>query len=104
MSYESYCHDQGIDCARRAGLARSPDVATYWRSLGFRWLRLAEQAQITGGAFCCNALGRDWHKTSDHNSIVDGRLRGEADMQWPVKLRWQPSPPQLMEGQRVNRA
>src|SRR5258705_8504250 len=53
------------------------DVVTYWRSLGFRWLRLAEQAQITGGAFCCNALGRDWHKASAHNSIVDGRLRAE---------------------------
>ena len=50
MSYESYCRDQGIDCARRARLARSSEVATYWRSLGFRWLRLAEQAQITGGA------------------------------------------------------
>ena len=50
MSYESYCRDQGTDCARRARLVRSLEVATYWRSLGFRWLRLAEQAQITGGA------------------------------------------------------
>jgi len=50
-SYASYCQDQGIDCARRARLARSPEIATYWRSLGFRWLRLAEQAEGTGGAF-----------------------------------------------------
>jgi len=49
-SYASYCQDQGIDCARRARLARSPEVATYWRSLGFRWLRLAEQSEGTGGA------------------------------------------------------
>jgi hypothetical protein len=49
-SYASYCEDQGIDCARRARLARSLEVATYWRSLGFRWLRLAEQTQRTGGA------------------------------------------------------
>jgi hypothetical protein len=49
-SYASYCQGQGIDCARRAGLARSPEVATYWRSLGIRWLRLAEQSERTGGA------------------------------------------------------
>jgi hypothetical protein len=48
-SYARYCQDQGIDCARRARLARSPEVATYWRCLGFGWLRLAEQAQGTGG-------------------------------------------------------
>jgi hypothetical protein len=52
-SYASYCQDQGIDCARRARLARSLEVATYWRCLGFRWLRLAEQAQRTGGALGC---------------------------------------------------
>jgi hypothetical protein len=33
-SYASYCQDQGIDCARRASLARSLEVATYWRWLG----------------------------------------------------------------------
>jgi hypothetical protein len=44
MSYASYCQDQSIDCARRARLASSPEVAAYWRRLGFRWLRLAEQA------------------------------------------------------------
>jgi hypothetical protein len=49
-SYASYCQDQGIDCARRASLARSPEVATYWRWLGVRWLRLGEQAQRTAGA------------------------------------------------------
>ena len=48
MSYASYCQDQSTDCARRARLASSPEVATYWRCLGLRWLRLAEQAQ--GGA------------------------------------------------------
>jgi hypothetical protein len=47
-SYASYCQDQSTDCARRARLASSPEVATYWRCLGLRWLRLSEQAQ--GGA------------------------------------------------------
>jgi hypothetical protein len=48
-SYRIYCQDQAIDCARRAGLARSSEVAAYWRRLGLRWLRLAEQAQGTCG-------------------------------------------------------
>jgi hypothetical protein len=49
-SYASYCQDQSIDCARRARLASSPEVAIYWRCLGLRWLRLAEQAQRPGGS------------------------------------------------------
>jgi len=59
-SYASYCQDQGIDCARRARLARSLEVATYWRCLGFRWLRLAERAQRTEGA-----LGRASEEVSN---------------------------------------
>ena len=59
-SYASYCQDQGIDCARRARLAGSLEVATYWRFLGFRWLRLAEQAQRTGGT-----VGRAGHDVSN---------------------------------------
>jgi hypothetical protein len=43
MSYASYCQDQGIDCTRRARLAKSLEVVTYWRCLGFRWLRLADR-------------------------------------------------------------
>jgi hypothetical protein len=49
-SYASYCQDQVTDCARRARLASSPQVAAYWRCLGFRWLRLCEQAQGPSGA------------------------------------------------------
>ena len=59
-SYASYCQDQGIDCARRARLARSLEVATYWRCLGFRWLRLAEPAHRSDGA-----LGRARHEVSN---------------------------------------
>jgi hypothetical protein len=47
-SYATYCEDQAADCARRARLARSSEVAAYCRSLGLRWMRLAEQAQGTG--------------------------------------------------------
>ena len=60
MSYANYCQDQSIDCVRRARLASSPEVAIYWRRLAFRWLRLAEQAQRTGGP-----LGRASHKVSN---------------------------------------
>jgi hypothetical protein len=46
-SYATYCEDQAADCARRARLARSSEVAAYCRSLELRWMRLAEQAQET---------------------------------------------------------
>jgi hypothetical protein len=42
-SYATYCEDQAADCARRARLARSSEVAAYCRSLQLRWMRLAEQ-------------------------------------------------------------
>jgi hypothetical protein len=48
-SYANYCQDQATDCARRARLASSPEIVAYCRSLEFRWLKLAEQAQQTGG-------------------------------------------------------
>ena len=54
MSYASYCQDQATACARRARLASSPAIVAYCRNLQFRWLRLAAQAQATGGA-----LGRE---------------------------------------------
>ena len=50
MSYTTFCQDQASDCARRARLTRSAHIAAYYRDLGWRWLRLAEQAQKTGGA------------------------------------------------------
>jgi hypothetical protein len=49
-SYESYCQDQAAECARRARLASSPEIVAYCRTLELRWLKLAEQAQETGGA------------------------------------------------------
>ena len=48
-SYATYCRDQATDCARRARLARSADIAIYYEGLGLRWLNLAEHAQGTGG-------------------------------------------------------
>jgi hypothetical protein len=53
-SYASYCQDQATDCARRARLASTPAIVAHCRSLEYRWLRLAQQAQATGGA-----LGHD---------------------------------------------
>ena len=48
-SYATYCRDQATDCARRARLAKSADIAVYYEGLGMRWLSLAEHAQGTGG-------------------------------------------------------
>ena len=48
-SYATYCRDQATDCARRARLAKSADIAAYYEGLGLRWLRLAEHAQGAGG-------------------------------------------------------
>jgi len=49
-SYASYCQDQATVCARRARLASSPEIVAYCQNLQSRWLRLAAQAQATGGA------------------------------------------------------
>ena len=50
LSYARYCQDQATTCSRQARLASSPEIVAYCRNLEFRWLRLAEQAQGTGGA------------------------------------------------------
>jgi len=44
-SYVMYCRAQAAECARRVKLASSPEIAANHRSLGLRWLRLAEKAQ-----------------------------------------------------------
>jgi hypothetical protein len=49
-SYASYCQDQAANCARRARLASSPEIVSYCRRLELCWLKLAKQAQETGGA------------------------------------------------------
>jgi hypothetical protein len=47
-SYAKYCRDQAAECARRARLASSPDVAANSRTLELRWLKLAEKAKLPG--------------------------------------------------------
>lgn len=69
-SYTSYCQDQAADSARRARLARSPELAAYWRSLGLRWLRLAEHAQGTDGALGDATKGAE-QASSLHPSNLD---------------------------------
>src|SRR5262249_55483519 len=51
-SYVKYCQVQAAECVRRAKLASSPELAAERRSLGLRWLRLAEKAQ--GGTLRSN--------------------------------------------------
>ena len=46
-SYVMYCRAQAAECARRAKLASSLELATERRNLGLRWLRLAEKAKAT---------------------------------------------------------
>jgi len=50
MPYANYCQDQAAACARRAKLASSPEIVAYCRTLERHWLKLAVQAQDTGGA------------------------------------------------------
>jgi hypothetical protein len=47
-SYAKYCRDQAAECARRARLASSPDIASNSRTLELRWLKLAEKANTPG--------------------------------------------------------
>src|SRR5256885_1719833 len=91
MSYASYCQDQATACARRARLASSPEIVAYCRNLQFRWLRLAAQAQATGGA-----LGRESAPAASLGDTIAatcpveyGKRAGEliargapADLQW----------------------
>src|SRR6516165_5866090 len=85
-SYASYCQDQATACARRARLASSPEIVAYCRNLQSRWLRLAAQAQATGGA-----LGR---KSASAVSLDDktaapcyGKLAGELIARGARSLR-----------------
>jgi hypothetical protein len=43
-SYAKYCWDQAAECARRARLANSPEVAENCLKLELRWIKLAERA------------------------------------------------------------
>jgi hypothetical protein len=47
-SYSKYCREQAADCARRARIASSPEVAANCRTLQERWVRLAERAENGG--------------------------------------------------------
>jgi len=42
-----YCLAQAAECARRAKLASSLQIAAERRALGLRWLRLAERAKAS---------------------------------------------------------
>jgi hypothetical protein len=44
--YGRYCQRQASECARRARLAASPDVAEHYRKLGLAWLKLAQNERI----------------------------------------------------------
>jgi hypothetical protein len=48
-SYARYCQRQAVECARRAAMASSPDVAAYQRDLGLRWVKLAQKERARGG-------------------------------------------------------
>src|SRR5262245_22222350 len=48
-SYAKYCRDQAVECARRARLASSPEVAANCLKLELRWIKLAEKADLGFG-------------------------------------------------------
>jgi hypothetical protein len=48
-TYAKYCRDQAAECARRARLASSPEVAANAVMLGLRWVKLAEKADLGFG-------------------------------------------------------
>jgi hypothetical protein len=45
-SYARYCREQAADCARRARIANSPEVAANYRILEKRWINLAQKADF----------------------------------------------------------
>jgi len=45
-SYARYCREQAADCARRARIAKSPEVIANYRTLHERWAKLAEKADV----------------------------------------------------------
>jgi hypothetical protein len=45
-SYARYCREHAGDCARRARVASSPQVAANYRTLENRWLNLAKKAEL----------------------------------------------------------
>jgi hypothetical protein len=72
MSYANYCQDQAAACARRARLTSSPEMVAYCRTLELRWLKLAEQAQDTGGA-----LGHESDPAATLFPVEYGKRAGE---------------------------
>ena len=88
-SYASYCQDQATACARRARLASSPEIVAYCRNLQSRWLRLAAQAQATGGALgrkSASAVSLD-DKTAAPCPAEYGKLAGELIARGARSLR-----------------
>ncbi len=49
-SYARYCRDQAAECARRARLASSREIAANCLKLELRWIKLAERADAPNGA------------------------------------------------------
>jgi hypothetical protein len=50
-SYARYCREQAAECARRARLASSPQIAAERRNLEQKWLKLAERARTADQPF-----------------------------------------------------
>ena len=75
-SYSTYCQEQATDCARRARLARSPDVVAYYQGLELRWLSLAGHAQ-EGAAVADGQTSNvgDTSRRADLNTQDNTRVR-----------------------------
>jgi hypothetical protein len=60
-NYALYCQTQAAECARRARLAKSPEVIAHFRELGLQGVRLAQKE--CGGRLV--ALGKEQADSAD---------------------------------------
>ena len=75
--YGRYCQHQATECARRARMAASPNVAEHHRRLGLAWLKLAENERVTRVS-----------RTATE-AIADTTRRSWRNILWPILGRQQ---------------
>jgi hypothetical protein len=68
-SYARYCRDQAAECARRARLATSREIAANCLKLELRWIKLAEKATATEGL--ASAISQPLRSLTDALKVPD---------------------------------
>jgi hypothetical protein len=89
-SYAKYCRDQAAECARRARLAPSPEIASDCLKLELRWIRLAEKAEATEPRSGGSRPSRS--STSGSNVMAAlARALEVAKPGWIIAIRYDPT-------------